>query len=546
MNRLYTQTLSVIVLVFLFWISVSPVSAASSESISSYASDIGVWNNFDFQNSPENWSEAAHKFGGPKGVVDLVVAMGNSDGRTFLPFAFESNDHIYSTSTSDVIEPYLSEFESENLPVILSIQPMKANVTEVIEKVLAQYGQHQNIIGINVDLEWKETGQPNHVSDQERDLWLRTMKQYNPNLVLFLTYFGNDTYFPNDSSDIVILYDGENASQSNLLKDYSVLAKKYSSVGIYTGYSSSVPPTPAYERIFQAAPNTKYILHTDDVFSDIQANKPVIIFEMDDVQVDWLENISVNLINLHMQKSIPVVVAVIPNYLDNNKRGGGYLPILLRDLNYVSADIFEIGQHGYTHNSSEELFGKTYEEQKEIILKGQTILKSVGIDTRTFIPTFDSADTTTVTVTQDLGFENFITSSRGLASDQVFIMDSVIPLTERAGNTTVLKSSSQLMKDIDSSGQKAIIISYQIFDFQPLSGNSIEDLGKIMDDLKSSGKYRFMTVREYSRLYQQDSLPDLDDEPFQNSLDGIAPFVPLGLVGAVFLIIFLFIYLMSR
>ena len=102
------------------------------------------------------------------------------------------------------------------------------------------------------------------------------------------------------------------------------------------------------------------------------------------------------------------------------------------------------------------------------------------------------------------------------------------------------------MKDIDSSGQKAIIISYQIFDFQPLSGNSIEDLGKIMDDLKSSGKYRFMTVREYSRLYQQDSLPDLDDEPFQNSLDGIAPFVPLGLVGAVFLIIFLFIYLMSR
>jgi peptidoglycan/xylan/chitin deacetylase (PgdA/CDA1 family) len=113
------------------------------------------------------------------------------------------------------------------------------------------------------------------------------------------------------------------------------------------------------------------------------------MFYLDDVQADWLESVSVDPIDLHMKEKTPMILGVIPGNLDNPNVGGGYLPNLLKRINENESDLFEIGQHGYTHA---DLKGKSCEEQKEIIQKGLAALTSIGIKPVTFIPPFGSPD----------------------------------------------------------------------------------------------------------------------------------------------------------
>jgi hypothetical protein len=221
----------------------------------------GVWNNCDFSKPAEDWSEAARKFGGESAVVDLVVVQAHENELTYVPFPFEKKWKIYSYNQTDKVEPYLDRFDRDGLKVILSIQPNEAEVADLIDIILSRYGHHKSVIGVNIDMEWKLTGNPNHASNKERDLWLTKLQGYNPKFKLFLTNFKDQSYFPDDTKDIVILYDGEKTTQDKLMAKYGELAGHYTSVGIYTGYPSSTPPTASHERIIDAAPNTEYILH---------------------------------------------------------------------------------------------------------------------------------------------------------------------------------------------------------------------------------------------------------------------------------------------
>jgi hypothetical protein len=221
----------------------------------------GVWNNCNFTKPPEEWSAAAKSFGGEDGVVDLVVAQAHANELTYLPFPFEKRENIYSYNQTDKVEPYLKKFDEDGLKVILSIQPNGADVADLIEIILSRYGHHESIIGVNVDIEWKLTGNPYHVSNKERDLWLNIIQSHDPEFKLFLTYFKDHTYFPDDAHDVVILFDGNNATQGKLMKNYKELASHYTSAGIYTGYPSSIPPTASHDNITAAAPNTEYILY---------------------------------------------------------------------------------------------------------------------------------------------------------------------------------------------------------------------------------------------------------------------------------------------
>ncbi|WP_155398490.1 hypothetical protein [Methanosarcina barkeri] len=191
----------------------------------------------------------------------MVVAQAHESKLTYVPFPFEKNGKIYSYNQTDKVEPYLDRFDRDGLKVILSIQPNEVDVADLIDIVLSRYGHHKSVIGVNIDMEWKLTGNPNHASNKERDLWLTQIQSYNPKFKLFLTNFQDHTYFPDDTKDLVILYDGERTTQDKLMAKYGELAGYYTSVGIYTGYLSSTPPTASYECIMDAAPNTEYILH---------------------------------------------------------------------------------------------------------------------------------------------------------------------------------------------------------------------------------------------------------------------------------------------
>jgi hypothetical protein len=247
--------LLLIVLFFLVFTKIPPKPMCSQ----------GVWNNCNFKKPAEEWSAAARRFGGENGIIDLVVAQAHENKLVYVPFPFEKKGYIYSYNQTDKVEPYLNRFDKDGLKVILSVQPNGAEVSDLIDIILSRYGHHKSVIGVNVDLEWKLTGNLNHVSNEERDLWLKKVQSYNPEYKLFLTYFKDHTYFPDDKKDVIILFDGERATQDEILKKYGVLASHFLSVGLYTGYSSNIPPTASYDSIMEAAPNTEYILHVVNV-----------------------------------------------------------------------------------------------------------------------------------------------------------------------------------------------------------------------------------------------------------------------------------------
>jgi hypothetical protein len=470
---------------------------------------VGIWNNAEFSKPAEEWSDAAINLGGEGGVIDLVVAQAHSNGLVYLPFPFENTGFLYSTTTTDLVEMYLSEFETAGLKVILSIQPLEADIKQLIGIILSRYSNHDNILGINVDIEWKESGTPNHVSNEERDTWLSEIKKYNADYKLFITYFKDYTYFPSDHPDLVVVYDGEHDTQTYLLKEYQELARHYSSVGIYTGYSSSIPPVASAEQIISAAPNTKYILHTYDVFD----NRRIVIFQLDDVQADWLETISMGLIETHIEKKVPVLCAVLPNLLDADV--GQDLAIYLKDVDEYYADLVEIGQHGYTHNISENFSGMSYEQQENIISTGYQILLSVGITPESFIPPYGSVDNTTVEVTEKLGFGILCNpaevSTVGLSSNtthNMSILDNYIELTLRenwspSANVTI-KTAEQIMGEIDQEETTGpVMVLYHIQDFMRDTQEKLLKLADCLEVLKDSGKYVFMTPRQYKMVVDE-------------------------------------------
>lgn len=242
------------------------VTASGTHASERYT--VGVWNNFDFSKSAEYWVDITRQFGGNQGVFDLVIAQANSDGFVYLPFPISSENYLRADTEVDNAEPYLDKFDSNGLKVILSIQPLRANITQIIDILLSRYGHHHSIIGVNIDLEWKESEMPNHVNNEERDIYLNELRKYNLEYKLFLTYFQNYTHFPQDDEDLVILYDGQSDTQQNLLKHYRELAQYYNTTGIYTGYSTSTPPAASLDSILIAVPDTAYIIHTDDVAAE--------------------------------------------------------------------------------------------------------------------------------------------------------------------------------------------------------------------------------------------------------------------------------------
>jgi len=459
---------------------------------------VGIWNNAEFEKPVKEWSDAAIKYGNKNSVIDLVIAQAQTDGFVSLKFPFKSKGVLYSDAPTDLVEKYLDQFESEGIKVILSIQPLNADINELIGIVLSRYNHHKNIIGINVDMEWKKSGTPYHVSNEERDSWLKEIKKYNKNYKLFLTYFKDYTYFPDDHPDIVVLYDGEMDTQTNLLRQYQELAKHYKNTGIYTGYLSSTPPVASLERIIHAVPNTRYILHTYDVFNE----RKLVIFEMDDVQVDWLESISIDLIDLHIEKKVPVICSVIPENLNNPDVGDGYLPFYLKKVSDHYSDLVEIGQHGYTHSESERFRGMSYEAQKKIIEKGLQIMISVGIKPSTFVPPYGSLDSNTVKVSKDLGFQKIINLYSESSSDETIILSvSNISLISGEGNDLAVKTPAQIMEEIDQVESSDIIILYHIYDFQKDRKIKLMELANVLDVLKNSQKYVFITARERKEYF---------------------------------------------
>ena len=162
---------------------------------------------------------------------------------------------------------------------------------------------------------------------------------------------------------------------------------------------------------------------------------------------------------------------------------------MLQELHQNDSDLFEIAEYAYSDQSS-----RSYEDQKRSITDSLQELLRLGIRPATMIPSRLNADEDTVRAAGELGFENIIASSQSLDTGRLKVLNTLVSMTEETGK---LKDPAELMAEIDGKEQEAIVVIYQIQNLQPGSGITIEDLGRILDALKESKKYRFMTADQY-------------------------------------------------
>jgi hypothetical protein len=135
---------------------------------------------------------------------------------------------------------------------------------------------------------------------------------------------------------------------------------------------------------------------------------------------------------------------------------------------------------------------------------------------------------------EELGFKNFVDLYENLSSSRLLVLDSWVSLIAPAGNATNLKSPDQLMAEIDQkAGEDLIIIQYHIQDFAADPRKKLTALSKIMDSLKTSEKYVFMTERQYQETLNVDSTPTPDGTPRPPTLPDWAVFLIVGASATV-------------
>jgi len=246
--------------------------------------------------------------------------------------------------------------------------------------------------------------------------------------------------------------------------------------------------------------------------SDGKCNEPppkgIIMFQMDDTQCWWLEEESEQVVLLHAQKGIDLVVGVVPKYIDSPYCTLGEK--LVR-WNNDYPDLIEIADHTYDHERRDQniaCYG--YSQQKIIAERGLKLFQKIGLNPTTYIPAGPwGCDWTenTMKALKSLGFNTFLDGgvlkewwTPVTVPDFNVITDGVY-LCKNDGDSSCysFKTYNSLMERVDQQIEErgfAVIIFHQQ-DFA--GGRNMDTYSDYLDKIKGSEKYTFMTVQEYVR-----------------------------------------------
>jgi hypothetical protein len=190
------------------------------------------WSNMSLFPNPEEWEYMLKNMSGFYGgnatpsALWIVGEMGQ-DSCCHLCFPSDGNNHKYMTFESrDFFESSLAHFDTTGVKVFLQVEPGFASITELIDVIMARYGNHVCIAGFGIDMEWYESVNWNdtngedhysYISDADAQAWEAKIKSFNSSYRLYLKHWLTDFMPPTYKGDIIFVNDAQGFSYLQLL-----------------------------------------------------------------------------------------------------------------------------------------------------------------------------------------------------------------------------------------------------------------------------------------------------------------------------------------
>jgi peptidoglycan/xylan/chitin deacetylase (PgdA/CDA1 family) len=278
-----------------------------------------------------------------------------------------------------------------------------------------------------------------------------------------------------------------------------------------------------------------------------QSYTTVVIFRNDDIQPYWRAAEMEAVDGVFVDENVPVSLGVIPvvgglplSHPDNEP-----LCRYLRGLKQDNDGIFEVALHGYTHErrtdfqGASEFGGSTGADQQRWVAEGTAILRQcTGTAPTTFIPPFDSYDTTTVEVLTTAGYTvvsgNQDHTEAYFGERELFVTDSLVHVPNDGDvvadwSTHQFHTDAELRSRFDAAYAENGLYVQMIHYFTFTDEAKVEQLRSLIQYMKAHDDVRFMTLGEFGREYQSGRLVQTADgwhhsEERQSESSSVLPF----------------------
>jgi len=182
----------------------------------------------------------------------------------------------FNTVTNDS----LTVFDDKGIKVWLQVEPYSANIDQLIDTVLGNYGNHSCVLGFGIDLEWRRPS--SYVTDDEAQRWVNKIKQYNPDFRLFLKHWLPEVMPPTVREGIVFIDDSQDFGSGGLesmVNEFKLWGENFSQtdVGFQIGYRSDEkwwsqlekPPRDIGLALIENIPNCRFIFWVNFTAYDV-------------------------------------------------------------------------------------------------------------------------------------------------------------------------------------------------------------------------------------------------------------------------------------
>jgi len=238
--------------------------------------------------SPNWWvastSSMAARFPGAAPSVVWIVGIMQSSTDCRLNFPSPGGDYAHvQFNPTDENEVHLAAFDRAGVKVWLQVEPTDADVSALVDLVMARYSHHPSVIGFGVDVEWYQIASHQEgkaVTDAEARTWSERVRSYNPNYLLFVKHWLSSKLPPAYRTGMAFVDDSQQfASLDEMVREFAVWGRTFApaGVGFQVGYkddqkwwgSLADPPKDVGRALLDKVPNTTDLYWVDFSAYDI-------------------------------------------------------------------------------------------------------------------------------------------------------------------------------------------------------------------------------------------------------------------------------------